>query len=277
MKTYAKGKNKIVEKRKGKKISSNNQGNSKKTVRTTKSKRKVIAIICTFLIIIGLCVAAYFLCTSSKFNINQVLVEGNSKYSYEEIVTNANIETGRNIFTFSGNKAKGELKKLPYVEDITLVKKYPGTIVVKVEERKSDFFAYDKDKNVYYRLNSNGVILEQATIDTKSQDEVLTHGITFDDEVAIGTSINESDLSKLAIFQNITQECKRIGIDSKVTKVSFENSLTIITLNDKLNVVFPNDTNLKYNVSFLKSIIANISDAEGVIDLTKSNPTFSTM
>ena len=64
-------------------------------------------------------------------------------------------------------------------------------------------------------------------------------------------------------------------INGNITKVDFENSLTTITLNDKLNVIFPNDTNLKYKMDFLNSILKKNGDLQGVIDMTKNDPVFS--
>ena len=65
-------------------------------------------------------------------------------------------------------------------------------------------------------------------------------------------------------------------INGNITKVSFENSLTTITINDKLNIIFPNDTDLEYKMVFLKTILQSIpEDSVGVIDMTKTRPTYS--
>ena len=78
------------------------------------------------------------------------------------------------------------------------------------------------------------------------------------------------------MFLNIKNELKNAIASASVTKVSFENALTIITLNDKLNVVFSDDKNLKYVIAFLSEIINNVGiDSIGTIDMTKKNPTFS--
>ena len=71
-------------------------------------------------------------------------------------------------------------------------------------------------------------------------------------------------------------EFKKDEISGKITKVSFENSLTTITINDKLNIIFPNDTDLEYKMVFLKTILKSIAeDSVGVIDMTKTRPTYS--
>ena len=52
--------------------------------------------------------------------------------------------------------------------------------------------------------------------------------------------------------------------------------MTTITINDKLNIIFPNDTDLEYKMVFLKTILQSIAeDSVGVIDMTKTRPTYS--
>ena len=58
--------------------------------------------------------------------------------------------------------------------------------------------------------------------------------------------------------------------------MNFANSLTIVTLDDKLNIVFANDSNLEYKVSFLKGIIEQSGGmVEGTIDMSIDNPVYS--
>lgn len=256
--------------------SAKNAKNSKSNIKNKNKGKKVLITFLTLLILSGLSFLAYFLCTSPSFGVAQILVEGNSKYTTDEIIQKSGIVNSKNIFLTSSSKSKKSLKELPYINDVKIVKKLPNTVDIVVTERVLKYFAYDKDKNTYYRLDNEGVILEQANIDAKTNDELLTYGITFDDNVELGKAINESDLSKLVVYEKILSEFEKSGINMGITRLNFENSLTTIVLNDKLSIVLPNDTNLEYNMIFLKNIIANIGDgAAGVIDMTKNNPTFS--
>ena len=92
---------------------------------------------------------------------------------------------------------------------------------------------------------------------------------------------NISNLYKVktekGIYESVARgKFKKDEISGKITKVSFENSLTTITINDKLNIIFPNDTDLEYKMVFLKTILKSIAeDSVGVIDMTKTRPTYS--
>ena len=143
-------------------------------------------------------------------------------------------------------------------------------------ERTPLYIAYNKDVNKYYLIDGEGYILEESKPEKTSEEQVFVYGIVFSEDFDVGDKINDIDKSKLDMFLNIKNELKNAIASASVTKVSFENALTIITLNDKLNVVFSDDKNLKYVIAFLSEIINNVGiDSIGTIDMTKKNPTFS--
>lgn len=241
---------------------------SKKQMQKKKKRKKYVIFLLLFLII---CILLF---TLPIFRISNIEVIGNNYYQKEQIIEASNISMNSNIFgqaIFCGSK---KIYVLPYINSAKIKIKFPNTIVINVEERESSFYAYDKENKVYYRISSEGYILEKA--DKRNENEVILIGITFDEEVNLGSKINDVDIQKLDIYEKIYNEYNLSSMSGKITKVSFENSLTTITINDKLSVIFPNLTNLKYNMVLLKGIIKNIGeDSSGIIDLNKENPTYS--
>lgn len=266
-----------MEKKYNKNINNSKQ-KTNKSIKKNKKKKSKKGLIHFFVILLLILISylIYFLCTSSKFAITQINVTGNIKYSVDEIINNSYIKVSKNIFLMKTSNKEKCIENLAFIKSAKVTRKFPNEVNIDVTERTSRYLAYDKDKNVYYKLDDEGVILEESTIDQKTDSELLTYGITFDDEVKLGNKINDSDLSKLVIYKKIEDEIGKSNIKLPITKLNFENSLTTIVLNDKLSIVFPNDTNLEYNIRFLGNIISKISeDSVGVIDMTKSDPTFS--
>ena len=255
---------------------SNIQYSGKVTVKERKKKRKVARIILFFVIFGAMIAGVYLLLTLKAFNLENVELNETTKYSKEDIVNKAGIEVGKNIFIEYFTSDRKAVTTLPYVESIKLKLKLPNGIKIDVVERTCKYFAYDKDNNKFFSLSDDGYILEEVDINSKKNDEILLTGVTFDDEVMLGKKINDTDLSKIEIYKKIEKEFKKDEISGKITKVSFENSLTTITINDKLNIIFPNDTDLEYKMVFLKTILQSIAeDSVGVIDMTKTRPTYS--
>ena len=241
-----------------------------------KKKKRTSKIIFIFFFIGVLIAVGYLLCTLEAFNLKNINLNETEKYSKEEIVSKAGIEIGKNTFLEFFTSDKKNVSTMPYVESIKLSVKFPNEINIEVIERTGKYYAYDKDKNIFYMLSEDGYILENADINNKKEDEILLVGITFDNEVMLGKKINDIDLTKLKIFKKIEKEFIDDKINGKITKISFENSLTTITINDKLSVIFPNDTDLEYKMVFLKTILESIpEDSVGIIDMTKTKPTYS--
>lgn len=256
--------------------SSNIKFSSTVMVNERKKKRRKFKILVVFLFI-GIVIAGiYLLLTLPEFNLKNINLNDTAKYSKDEIVAKTGLDIGKNVFIEFFTCDKNNVTTLPYVEDIKLKIKFPNEINISVKERTAQYYAYDKENDKFYSLSEDGYILENVDINSKTKNEILIVGITFDNEVMLGKKINDIDLTKIQIYKKIENEFNKNKINGDITKVSFENSLTTITINDKLNIIFPNDTDLEYKMAFLKTILQSIpEDSVGVIDMTKTRPTYS--
>ena len=69
------------------------------------------------------------------FQVETVAVTGNSRYSQEEIIKATGIQTGDNLFHMNKYQiAHQVLQGLPYVEELTIRRALPSTIVITVKE-----------------------------------------------------------------------------------------------------------------------------------------------
>lgn len=244
---------------------------------TPKQKNKnSFSIVVTFFLVallIAIVITVFF---HPVFNLKDVEIVGTNRYTSDQVVSSSNLKLNENIFVQVLKNGNIDLSKLPYIKSYKYEYKLPDKIVVSVIERTPLYIAYNKDVNKYYLIDGEGYILEESKPEKTSEEQVFVYGIVFSEDFDVGDKINDIDKSKLDMFLNIKNELKNAIASASVTKVSFENALTIITLNDKLNVVFSDDKNLKYVIAFLSEIINNVGiDSIGTIDMTKKNPTFS--
>lgn len=255
------------------KYSSNgvSKGKTKKILK--KKTSKFLVFFFTFVMLVVIFLLLRFL---PFFDVESISIEGSARYSTDDISNSAGIYIGQNVFVSFFKTKLVDSNVLPYVKKLTVSLGLPNKVIINVEERIPKYFAFDKENSRFFRLDEDGYILEQASIDDKAKDEILVYDVTFDDEIQLGSKIADIYLEKIKVYEDIKNEMSTSGITTNITKVSFENSLTTITLDDKLRVIFPNDTKLKYKVSFLVSILEKLNeDVVGVIDMTKENPTFS--
>lgn len=239
-----------------------------------KTKIKASTVIKFTLFIAIVVVILYLMFNFETFNLTEIKVSGNEKYTAEEIVSNSNLNIGENVFKqlFYNLNTKIDLS---YISKSSYGYSFPSTIVINVEERYPAYIALDKNSGKYYKIDNDGYLLEQCEL-TSKEDELLIEGLVFGDNPQMGEKINEVYINKLDIYNNIKILLDKYQIIGNITKVNFSNSLTTITIDDKLNVVFANDSNLEYKVSFLKGILQeNDQIVDGTIDMSIENPVYS--
>lgn len=237
-------------------------------------KKRIIFVILLILIIIAIVFVAYFLRTSPQFNLVSVNIKPTKTYTIDEIWQKAGIVYGNNIFVYDINKAKKEIETLPYVKEAKISRELPSTISITVIEREKEYVCLNSDNNEYLYISKDGYILEKVTKDKLTTEDQIVSGIIFDDNVVLGSKLNDVELSKLVVLQSIKDEFKKENFSKQITSANFENSVVSIMLDDKVKVIFPNAEQLTYNIRFLKKIIEEIDDVPGTIDMTKPSPSF---
>ena len=244
-----------------------------------KLKRKILrGLVYLVLIIFALSLffllgfGIYKLYTASRYNIGVVNVEGNVKYTVEEIKELANITLGTNINKLKTNKIEKLVEGLSYVRDAKVVRKYPETVIIKVEEYESSFVALNKETNEYIRLTDKGVILEKCNLEDVAENELLLFGIHFDDN--LGEKIVELEQKKLQTLIDMMDKYAKENISKKITSVEFNEGEIILTLDYDIDVVM-NTNDVEYKLNLLKSILDEINGKVGTIDMTIENPIFA--
>ena len=258
---------------------SKKQGNFKpqkvdKKEYNTKSKKKSFFIL-KLVFLIGILIALGYLAFNLEyFNLSDISVKGNIIYDSSTIISNSDLKVGKNIFM---QLVMNENKKinLPYISKYKYNYKFPNSIVIEVTERYPAYIALDRSTGKYYKIDNEGYLLEECKLEDKDT-ETLVEGMVFGENVEYGKKINDVYIEKIQTYNRIKELLSLNELPGEISKVNFSNSLTIITLNDKLNIVFANNSDLEYKVSFLKGIIEQIGGiAEGTINMSIENPVFS--
>lgn len=245
-------------------------------VEDNKKERRIrpIVILKIFIFAAILIGIGYLMFTLETFNLGNIKVRGNEKYTEDNIISKSNLKLGENIFRQLFLDGKNEIK-LSYVAKSSFGYEFPNTIVITVKERYPAYIAQDKNTKKYYMIDNEGYLLEECEL-TKRKDELLIDGLVFEENVEFGKKINEVYIKKIEIYNQIKKLIEKYELKGNITKVNFSNSLTIIYLDDKLKIIFANDSNLEYKVSFLKGIIQkNGGIIDGTIDMSIENPVYS--
>lgn len=268
----------MKKKTKVKEIKTNRKSKSKKT-KVKQNVPKILfrcfMLLLFILLIISIAYGIYFSFTNSRFNISKIEVKGSSKYTAEEIISKSEIKIGKNINRINKIKIYGNIRKMVYIDSVNIDRKYPDKIVINIKERVAKYAALNKDKNIYVKLTSDGIMLEEIKAEDIGENETILFGVNFVDEIKFGEKIEQTEIDKLVNLDKIVKAYTESKISNKITRIKFENGIYLLTLDYKTDIIVNVNDDLKYKMSFLKEIIKETGILPGVIDMTKPNPYFS--
>ncbi|MCI8655130.1 MAG: FtsQ-type POTRA domain-containing protein [Clostridia bacterium] len=223
-------------------------------------KKKKIKNFAKWTILILILIAiGIFLCTSSIFKIQEINISGNEQIMQEEIQINNRI--GRNIFLLSKGRIERDLKKIPYVKKVTIKKRLPNKLEIKIEERQKAYMI--QSENGYLYLDNQGYILEESSINIAKPILIGTAS----QELVPGKRLEENDLKKLEDVIKIVENCKKIKIYDIITNINIsDDEEYIIYIEEKRKFIYIGDSsNLANKMLYIEDILEKEEGKEGKI------------
>ncbi|WP_038055427.1 cell division protein FtsQ/DivIB [Thermodesulfobacterium hydrogeniphilum] len=118
-------------------------------------KNKIFwGILFTLSIIVGIIYILYF---TNLFILKEIKVFNTKRVDKNEIIKLTGLKGGEKLFRISMNKLKKRILTNNNIEDVTIVRRLPGTLEIKIEEREP--LAILVKNNRGYLIDKNGVIL----------------------------------------------------------------------------------------------------------------------
>lgn len=219
--------------------------------KTIKKKKKRLSKLLLFIVIIILSYILVF--KTDIFIVVGIIVEGNNKLSYEEVVKASTCNIGENIFKIDIKKGEESLNQIPYVKKSKIKRKLPDKIIIEIEERKE--VAAIQYLNLVAYIDIEGYILN---IEENTGNILLPEIKGLDlESVEEGSSIYQEvsmeDMEEFILYSenlDILELMKEVDVSNK------DN--IIIYLKDGKLVAFGPLNNVKYKLSFLNGILDDI-------------------
>lgn len=202
------------------------------------------------------------------FRIEKFTVNGNEIYTKEKIVEASGIENGRNLFLMNKYAAAQDIfQTLPYVEEVSIHRALPDTIVIDIQECKGDAAVRTKDGK-WWLFSAGGRVLEAC----KTQPNcILIKGVTAEKPKACETlSFGEKDAGKCEALIGFLSEARDRGIIAGINAVDVSsNSVVSFTYLNRFTVRIPWTADFSYKIKTLSAVTDSLEANEvGVIDLT---------
>lgn len=234
--------------------------NRRRLERRRKKIIKVVKIITLLAIIAG---GITFALVSPIFNIVDIQVNNNNQVTTETIISLSEISQGQNIFKMILSDVEENIKENPYIEKVTVTRKFPNKIQIDVQERERDFSL--EFLNGYAFINNQGYILEIT--EEKNNLPVLQGASTPEEQIVPGNRLQQEDLERLEVAIGIMESCTNCELDTKVTSIDISDKTQYsIYMQEELKTIYLGDaTNLSDRILWVQAILKDNEGLEGDI------------
>ena len=243
----------------------------KRRIRKEKRLKIIKAILKIILFIAIIAGIAAFLLVSPVFNINEISVSGNNKIQATEIESLSQLNIEQNIFRFSKETVKNNIKQNAYIDSVEIKRKLPNKIEINVTERTP---AYQiKFGNAFAYIDEKGNILEINEEDLKLP--LITGYKTQVEDFKAGNMMQE-DVTKLDTVNSIIRVSKSNEIYDLITSIDITNDEEYkVEFKGEGKTAYLGDaSNINDRILLLKEILLKEKGNQGEIFINDLNKVF---
>lgn len=194
--------------------------------------------------------------------------EGMSYYSIDDIISISGITLGNNMFKEDLSEAIEKIESAPYVKSASIVRKFPSTLLINVEERI--FKAFVDYVGSYVCIDDTGYIVNIINKSQKTTNHPCIIGITPKDIVkgfVVGETLNADDPIKLQRIVNLLNliDKNQLQIDIETINISNVDEVIVNLRGGNIVVNFGDMSNMNLKIQFLPEILKDVGNKKGTI------------
>ncbi len=214
-------------------------------------------------------IALIILAMSVFFVVTDIQVEGNARYTDEEIIQASGLEKGESLFFINRCDAAAAIfAKLPYINDAMITRELPSRVVISVTE--SSAMGYVTLEGKYWIIDQNCKILKQVE-QTELKSLIRIDGLEpVDPDPGSVMKVAEADGAKLRYLTEILHQLlkRRLWPDVSVVDTSDVKNPAFAYLN-RFTVRVGDDADLDYKFGMLQSAVEQLAEHDsGTLDLS---------
>ena len=185
------------------------------------------------LFLLGILVGIVYIGTEI-FQVKKIIVSGNEKMVYDDIVRIAGIPMGENIFKVDKVLVQRRIEKNPYLEFVSMDFEYPDGICIHIRERKpAAAIPYLGSQIV---VDTKGFILEICG-DLEDMPYPLVQGLSIKG-CTIGKELAVADLYQLKALKRVLEEVYKQELQDVISEIQVDNP-------DNIYIISRNGTTIR--------------------------------
>ena len=227
--------------------------------------RKGLSGIWLFLGVILLIILAM----SIFFVVTDITVDGNARYTDEEIIAASGLETGENLFFIDRYEAASRIfAKLPYVNDAVVARELPNRVRITITESSAMAYVAADGKN--WVLDQNCKILRAAEANELNSLIRVDGVVPLEPKEGTVMAVDEQSGAQLRYLIAILNQILTRGMWTDVAVIDL-NDVTnpAFTYQERFTVRLGENEDLDYKFGLLQSALQQLTESDaGTLDLS---------
>ena len=219
------------------------------------------------LLCLAVVIAAFLGALTMFFRIDMIVVEGNERYTEEQIIEAAGVQKEQNLVLLNKYDVKQAIfDALPYVETVVVNRKYPDALLLTVTECVASAAIPGADGT--WLMSDSGKILERTA--TVPDGCVRVTGCELSEpSVGARAAFSEEESYKLDRLLALLRAAEEKQLLSMIGEVDLGDGTGItLTYLGRFTVKMPWDADLAYKLENLRTVVDVLEDNEaGTINL----------
>lgn len=230
-------------------------------------RRRHSLLLFYFILFFFVIAAAAIVSLTVLFKIETIQVEGTSRYTQEQIVAASGISKGDNLFLAHTREASQSIpQKLPYVGSVSVSRKFPASIVIRVGQESVCGAVTMNGK--YVVIGSEGKVLE--IVSSQPKNYPLIKGLAVQN-AKVGSSVVLKQSSGSDVFHE-TLNALNANKFTGITGMDFTSpSKILIEYQGRIKIDFGLPSDLDYKVRYAKTLLSSgkiTSKDKGTLNLS---------
>lgn len=188
------------------------------------------------------------------FRINVMIVEGNERYTDEQIIAAAGVQPGDNLVLLNKYSVKQAVfDQLPYVETVAISRKYPDALILSVTECTAAA-ALPGGGGMWWLMSSGGKLLEETS---QPAGVVKASGCTLDAPAPGGAAaFAQDDSYKLERLLALLREAEDKRLLEYIDALELSDGAQItFTYQQRFTVKLPWDADMDRSLRALQKVV----------------------
>ena len=204
------------------------------------------------------------------FKVEKITVTGNSRYTADQIVEAAGIQTGDNMFFLNKYNASEQITAaLPYVETVRISRQLPDTLVVTVTECTAPAAVQQEGK--LWLLSGDGKIVDCKAASASAKYAMVKGLSLLEPQVGTAIQVAEEEQASAQLLLTLLGLLRDKNMLADVQSIDLSDSASVmLRYLDRFDVTFRWDADLDYKLDYLLAVVERLEvNEKGTIDMTQ--------